>query len=433
MFELIRQDKLEEARELLLIRLEQRPRDQQSLRYLAEICGDVDDIANLFWAAERLIVFDSQDLDAYAHRFNVALSAALPAVAIRTAKIMKRLPHDSEYDEQIEKFLAEFDEKKLVEEFRRESTMGGDDFSAYDDETVLNLLVDHERCLFYLQHGKFELVAEICDGIIRTCPLFRSAFNNKALAILLGEGAEKAGPALDEALERHPKNVFALSFKIQQLVKLGQRDELPPFLERLKVIQPWQPKNNLDFFAAKIDAFAWAGEEVSLLETYKEAETDAGDDWKIENDRSCAHMAYFAAIALALRGETDEAMALLKRAVRCPGAENAIAENIADLRKPEGERNGPWYFELNDWIPRRFFLESHAACRRHGITEAEDEAEKKFLVEQHVFPLYIRAYQRWPYLRPLRTEMLRRGDQGTRNWVLLNIGDYPRASACYFA
>jgi len=425
---LIAQGKMEEARYLVLDLVEQRPKDQHLHDILAQICQEVGDTASLLWTAERLIALDPKDFNGYAYRFNSAISAKMPAVAIETVKAMERIPHDQEYDTKIKKFLAAFSEKELAAEFRRESAEAGDDFSDYDDETILSLLANHERSLFYLHNQKFNLAVEICDNIIRSFPIFRSAYNNKALAILLWKGAEKAGPALDEALTHHPDNVFALSFKIQQLVKLGLRDELPPLLGRLKATQPWKPKGNLDFFSAKMEAFAWAGEEEALLTTYNEAKADTGDDWQIESSHACAHMAFLAGVAHALRGEVDEAAVLLRQAVRCPEISHIAMRNRDDLRKSEGERNGPWYFDVDDWIPQRFFMEMVANGELHrilGDSATEDEEERKRLVERYLFPLYTQAYKRWPYLRSLRIEMLDRGGQDTRDWIMVNIGDYP--------
>lgn len=419
---LVRNGRLGEARDLLLRVAEKRPRNETLLYNLAEICTGIDDWGTLFWAADRLIALDKRDFDAHAHRFNAAIQLAMPGVAIGTVKIMSKLPHDPEYDEQIDLFQSDFNEKEYIVGFRKERAEEDDDFSDYTDDKILDLLVDHERSLFYLGTGRFETVIEICDRIIRSCPIFRSSFNNRALAVLLSEGAEKAGRDLDDTVARFPDNVFALSFKIQQLVKLGRQDEAEPLLQRLKLLKPKVRRNNNDFFSAKMDTFAWAGDEASLLEAFGEAKADAGEHWKIDEDRNCAHMAHFAAVAHALRGEKDEAVALWRQANRCPGAGGGIAENYADFLKPEWDRNGPWYFDANDWVPRQFFADLRDTAFRYGISEEEDPEIQERLLRRHIYPLYDHALARWPYLKSLRLDMLRRGDESVRQWVLMTLG-----------
>ncbi len=405
------------ARSLLLPFAEKRPKWPEPLQMLAKVCESLNDHPTVFWATEKLIQLIPNDYDAHARYHNACYHNEMPASMVRTAKEMKRRFPAEELDKNIENVLAL--EPKIAEQIKIEATEMGDDLSSYSDEQLLEFKGEQERCLLYLQSRRFDLVIRICDGLIARFPFFRSAYNNKALAILMDQGAEQADRALNQALEHHPDNVYALAFKIRQLALLGRRDDIPPLVERLRKSTPLSP-NKLDHYLMQMEALAWVRDEELLLETFREAVENTSEEWNIDR-QACVLMTHFAATAHAIRGEKSEAILLWKKAKKSENALPIVLENLQDIFRPDGERNGPWYFDIDHWVPGKFFSDLIRAAQEHEIAEEEDVEERERITERYILPLYTEALRRWPYLKTTAVDMLRYGDSHARNWVRMTI------------
>jgi len=389
---------------------------------LAEVCRQVKDMSTMFWATEQLIQLVPDDVNAYLLHHNSCLGNNMPATTVLNAKEMRRRFPDRELSHTIQKAIDL--ELKIVEHFKIDAQAAGDDISPYTDAQLMDLKHEHERCLVFLSSRRFDLVVQSCDQLIATFPFFRSAYNNKSLALLVDQGAEAAEQALSQALARHPDNVYALSYKIRQLVLLGRHDEILPLLERLEISKPL-PSNKLDFYAVKMEAYAWACDEHRLLKTFEQARKDIGDDWNLEEQGNCVHMTHLAAVAHAKQGKQVTAIDLWKQVRRSPddvADPIVMKENLADIQKPEGQRNGAWYFSVDFWIPAQFFRKLTDIAQQVRVTDARNQEEQERLAERHIIPLYDGALKRWPYLNRTLIEMLRHGGPQARNWACMCIG-----------
>ena len=410
-----------EARNGLLAYVEKHPKAVEPCRMLAEACQQVEDMPTMFWATEQLIQLVPDDVNAYLLHHDACLDNNMPAAMVLNAKEMRRRFPDCELSQTVQKAIDL--ELKIVEHFKIDAQAAGDDISPYSDAQLMDLKYEQERCLVFLGSRRFDLVVQSCDRLIATFPFFRSAYNNKSLALLLNQGAEVAEQALSQALAHHPDNVYALSYKIRQLVLLGRREEILPLLERLETSKPL-PSNKIDFYAVKMEAYAWAGDEHRLLETFEQARKDIGDDWNLWEKGNCVHMTHLAAVAHAKQGKQATAIDLWNQVCRSPDdvVDPIAKENLADIQKPEGQRNGAWYFSIDFWIPAQFFRELLDIAQRERVTDARNQEEQEQLAERHIIPLYARALKRWPYLNRTLIEMLRHGGPQARNWVCLCIG-----------
>ena len=410
-----------EARNGLLPYVEKHPKAVEPCRMLAEACRRVEDMPTMFWATEQLIQLVPDDVNAYLLHHSSCLGNDMPAATVLNAKKMRRRFPDHKFNHTIQKAIDL--DQKIIEQFKIDAQSAGDDIAPCSDAQLMDLKHEQERCLVFLSSRRFDLVVQSCDRLIATFPFFRSAYNNKSLAILLDQGAEAAEQALSQALAHHPDNVYALSYKIRQLVLLGRRDEISPLLERLETSKPL-PSNKLDFYTVKMETYAWASDEHRLLETFEQARKDIGDDWNLVEQGNCVHMTHLAAVAHAKQGRQATAIDLWKQVRRCPDdvVDPIAKENLDDIQKPAGQRNGAWYFSVDFWIPAQFFRELMDIAQRMRVIDAQDQEEQERLAERHIIPLYAGALKRWPYLNRTLIEMLRHGGPQARNWVCMCIG-----------
>jgi len=240
------------------------------------------------------------------------------------------------------------------------------------------------------------------------------------------QGPDAAEQPLQQALE-YRRSLFALAFKIRQLAQLGRHEELPAYCEELAAMPMIFP-NKQDFFTGKIEAFAWADDLERIIETYQLALKEMGDEWDVSKP-AYARSVHYVAVAHARLGNRETAIKLWKSIPR--GMLEIATENLEDIQKPIGEQNGPWFFEIEHWVPKRFFTGIREEGIRAGIVKGMEQERQIALFEQKVVPFFKKAFTMFPSFEQMLIEMVKRGSADTRRWVRQFIGkkDTPELAA----
>ena len=411
-FDRIRQKEYEEAREALLEYVETYPKIAKPFGILVSVCASLEDYANMFWAAERLLQVGQQTFEDYSCYHAACVANEMPATLLLCEEQMRRrFQFESDRD------LTDMREEILAS-FKNDAAICGDDLTPYSDDRLLELMQWHEKSTLYLGSQRFDLAVRCCDQSIVRFPFFRSAYNNKVLAILLEHGPDAAEPALQEAFEHHPDNLFVIAFKIRQLALRGRHAELPDYCALLATVPLIFP-NKHDFFVGKIEAFAWADDLERIIETYQLAREEMGEEWDVERP-TCALATHYAAVAHARSGNPETSLELWKSIP--PGVLPIATENLEDIQKPVGGQNGPWFFDLKDWLPKQFFTVMRQESARQGLDASTTEEKRHDLFEERVRPLFKKMFPLFPSLEHTLIEMLRRGGPDARTWVGMFIG-----------
>ena len=411
-FDVTKRNDYKMAREMLLQYVEKYPKIARPYGMLASVYASLGDYPGMFWAAEQLLQIGERTFEDYSIYRIACFKNAMPVVLLECEEQMqRRFPFTSDVD------LALVSQDMLAS-FKSDAALVGDDLSPYSDEQLFDLMRRHEKSLLYLSSQRFDLAVRHCDQLIARFPFFRSAYNNKALAIMLDQGPEEVEPLLQLALEHHPDNLFVIAFKIRQLALLGRYEELPAYCDRLATVPLIFP-NKHDFFTGKIEAFAWADDLERIIETYQLARKEMGEEWNLEKP-TYAMATHYAAVAHARLGNRDAAIELWKT-IPLDTIEIA-SENLEDIQKPGGKQNGPWFFENEQWLPKQFFYLFRQENFRMIRDEQMDDEEVDSIFAQRIKPLFKKAFSQWPSLERTLIEMLKRGGPTSRDWVRLLLG-----------
>ena len=83
------------------------------------------------------------------------------------------------------------------------------------------------------------------DRLVDYCPDYAEGYNQRAFVNFLRQNFSDALTDLDQALERRPNHVAALSGKALTLMGLGRHDEAQEVLRAAVELNPWLPERGL--------------------------------------------------------------------------------------------------------------------------------------------------------------------------------------------
>ena len=364
-FDLTRKTDYKTARGQLLAYVEKYPKYPRPYAELAKICAAMEDYPNMYWATEQLLQVGQRTFEDYLLHQSACVLNNMPAVLIPCVEYMqRRFQYKNEND------INEIREE-ILSTFKSNATLSGDDLSPYSDEQLLELMRLQERTVVYLPIHRFEEAIKCCEEMTARFPFFVSGYTNKALAMMTDWGPDKAEPLLQQAIEKHPHALFVIAFKIRQLALLGKHEEIPAYCERLDTVPSIFKRSDLNHHLGKIEAFVWADDLNRVIEAYQLAKKELEDDWDVDVP-PYALATHHAAVAYARLGDHETAIRLWK--LLPPGLIGTATENLEDIQKPVGERNGPWFFNFEHWVPRQV----HSILRQElGKAEKDKELDEE--------------------------------------------------------
>ena len=350
--------------------------DQSSVPILElyiDVCDSLKDSPGVFFAAERLTRQREEMLD-FVALLKASFELHLPA-HLHHALTTLRKNWPGKFPIPEEESLREIGQLWMQEALPDIQKR----FPELQDVDFMELMLLHEKSMQDIGSQRFEHATEMLSKIVRRFPYFTLAYNNLALARVQSLGFAKAAEAIDAALEHDPESLFALSLKARQFEISDQKEEMEQTLKMIGEIvrKKEMIPTELTFgqLATAAEAFAsqdrrdeiqWIYEKALDLKRHVDEEL-AGEDR--DNFGLIVHLS---AVALAKQGKTSEAEKRWNEARRYSTID-IIGNNLSDLKKAAGMRNGPWYVEFRKMIPAfAFDILSEAAGRilDDGVDEA---------------------------------------------------------------
>ncbi len=268
------------------------------------------------------------------------------------------------------------------------------------EDSWLEVMVLHERVQVALKLNQFEKTRRLATQLIAVAPLFPSSYNNRSLAAWAEGDAEAAIADAQRLLEFEPHNVHALS-NLTRFLRLTNRPaEAREMAERLKAAK----SPHLDVWTKKAEAFSYLADDATVLQIAEDADK-AEALWGKYADPFLMH---FAGVAAARRGDEKKAQKLWQETLKRLPSFSRTRANLEDLEKPLGEREGPWPFEMADWLsPRLFedFINSVEPAAKSNNENAVKAATRNYL-------------QKHPLIISLAPVLLERGDPPGREFAL---------------
>ncbi|HEY3332464.1 MAG TPA: hypothetical protein VGK19_20710 [Capsulimonadaceae bacterium] len=219
----------------------------------------------------------------------------------------------------------------------------------------------HEECQSLLDRGELPAARRAAEALIKIKPDFAAAHNNIGMSYALECDFPKAVLALRGVIDFEPDNIHALSMLTKLSRVTGDREAMEEYAARLKASKA--PAANR---ALKVmEALTFAGDHEAVLEEFDAVSGLAG--------RELATITHYAACASANLGDESRAVALWKDAISSDPAFTFATENIADLKRPLGERHGPTVFALQQIGSPKIILDMAAVASTITATSTNPE------------------------------------------------------------
>jgi predicted Zn-dependent protease len=378
-----------EAIEPLALLAQRYPRDPDIFSLLFNAALDANANAVMLMAAERLAQIDPSDPTLALNLAGAYMTNLYPALALTTFRsFLARWPNHLKAAES-RKTASEL-EAGLAPELVRDSV---------PPERGFDLALLMERSQVALSQRRYAESRRLAESVVAEAPRFVSPRNNISLAYFLEGNPAQAIAASRRVLEIEPDNFHALANLVHYLLLSGQPAEARAMMDRLLTVRSDRP----DIWVKKAEALSFLGDDAELQVVFREAEAD------VKEEHMHPLLPHYAAVAAAHLGDEREARRLWERALkRSPGLDLA-RDNLADLRKPVGERNGAWAIPLDNWLPEAYIRDLRRVADgavRGEKHAAVDRAARQFM-ESH------------PQLNILAPLLLARGDPGGREFALM--------------
>ena len=332
---LIKRKRWSEAREAFEDLAKGFPNRTDILAELVNVNYELRDTHRYQEACERLIKLTPNEPDlilALAGSYSANLR---PALALRTFHLfLKHFPNHQHAAEVRERVAGL--ESQMPEWLASGGTPG---------EKGLEIAALHEEAMSWLEQGKYSQARKTEEQVLALKPDFVAALNNISLTYFADGQLDQAIATSQRVLAFDPSNFHALSNLTRYLCLKGRIEEARGYAERLKSVE--SEKN--DIWLKKAEAYSYLGDDQAVVAAFEGAER-AGWLKPPLADPLLYHLAAVSEIRLS--HERQARQLWLKALKLRPGFELS-RDNLDDLKKPLGERQGPWAFALGDWISQR--------------------------------------------------------------------------------
>ena len=169
--------------------------------------------------------------------------------------------------------------------------------------------------------------------------------NNLTEAYFRSGRIDEAIDMSQRVLDREPDNFHALANLARHLLLAGRYEEAEAARRQLQAAR----SDRGEIWCKKAETFSFFGDDEAVLAALAEAER-AG--WTRYATPEVALLFHLAGVACARQGNWNEAKRHWLQALQIYPGLDVAEDNLADAKRPIGERRGPWAFGLSYWIPK---------------------------------------------------------------------------------
>jgi tetratricopeptide (TPR) repeat protein len=282
-----------------------------------------------------------------------------------------------------------------------------------DDELFL-LAVGHDEVRFFMSHNQLRQCKQAAEKLLKKHPNLVPVMNNLAQVYLIEGNYAQARHLIERVLQNEPENIHALAHLVRILYLSGDFDGAREIAERQAASSSQAPER----WVRMAETYSLLDEKERLLALYEQAQRSGELDHPTSENALLRH---HVAVTLAGMGEEQQARRLWEEASQILPSFRDIHENLADLDKPAGERNGPWAYGFTAWVTESTKKEMVNALRKpvnQKDSAGTEKATRQFL-------------QQYPGLSALLPHFLARGDAHTREFAirLMKMAETPELVA----
>ena len=335
---------------------------------LVNVYRELHDTGRYQAVCEQLLKLTPRDPDITLMLAGAYLTNMRPALALRTFhRFLDRWP-DHDQAGEVRETVADIEAG--VDDLLTDLELPGED--------GLELATLHEEAQSLLEQSRYSQARKVAERLLHRRPDFAPALNNVSLTYLAEGRLNQAIATAQRVLAFAPDNVHALSNLTRYLCMSGRVDEAKQWAERLKAIEP----ELVDISVKKAEALSYVGDDQGVLDAFSDAE-QAG---YLEPPFANPILYHMAAVAAMRLGREAHARRYWKQALKLSPGLELVRDNLSDLRKPVGQRHGPWSFSFPNWVTQKAIddLGQHLepAFRRNKKEEAVTRAARRYL-RQH--------------------------------------------------
>jgi len=355
------------ARELLLDLDRNHPQQQEILEALVEVAVSLNDTHIYQYASERLFALSPRDPHLPYMLTTAYLKNGWLALALNMGRRALIQDPTNEKAEETRTLLGQIEPVVHAEVTRL----------GLDGVDGLECLTLHDQLRSLLAQGRYGKAHETAEQLIQRRPRFAPAYNNGAEACFHNGQLAQAVGLLQQILSFEPDNLFALANLVRFQCVRGQMEEARKHAERLRLLQP-QVK---PMAVKQAEALAWLGDDAGVLTAFEQGRQLPGTEGP-EDDALLYHLG---AVAALRQGREEVARGYWRQALSAVPHFDLAKNNLDDLRKPVSERNTPWSYSFNYFVPRNLIegLMAQMAPVRHKNADAAVQREANRYLTAH--------------------------------------------------
>ncbi len=311
----------------------QHPDQAELQQFMAELALEFGDFVRYGQACAQLIQLQPHN----AHHFYGFASALVTGAQVLLARQMFlqaiALDPDNELADRARTTIASietnFDELLLPADLPT------------DRDTAIDLLIKHEWAQVYLSWGEYEKCRETEQEVLQIKPNMLPALNNLSLIAFVQDDLIAAIDQSEQVLAIAPDNIHALANLVRYCVLADQVDRAQTFADRLKLSQApaWDP------WTKKLEAFSYLGDQAAIVETWEDLQQDPAALKALS-----AIELHYVAVAMARRGDIDQAQRLWQQALHLAPELSIAQANLDNLYQPAAEQHAAWAFSAEHWL-----------------------------------------------------------------------------------
>lgn len=372
--------------------------------YWVEIGAKTDNYYLTWYGSRELVKMEPDDP---AHYFNAIMSALYLGMTYEAYEFInlydKCFPIDGDNDN-----LALYENVDIDGRIAKMRTAIMEQLESNEKKNAASekpITVSHQELAIFDRGRILVTYGEYAEGrthltqIIKAHPEWIPPRNNLALGYFMQGDYDKAQSVIEENLTIEPRDYFALCMRIQFVMRRGQFEEAHTLADAL--LQD-EPKDQFSTHKL-IETLAHLERYEDIVARYEQIDPDH----LFEHDPDSIQTRHLAAVAYVHSGQPDKARAEWKKIPRHSHLKAIANANLSDLKKPVGEQNGAWPFDLQYWILPDWLEQLYRALE---IGAKRDDKQTAGLLEK--------LTNRLPYLLTACQILLRCGSPDGREFVL---------------